>query len=50
MDFIDLCKEWKENLTPFLRVLKGESSDGELAAFAFYALAFPGLNSFQKFQ
>lgn len=41
VDFIELCKEWKEKLTPFVKVLKEESSDGELAAFASYALAFP---------
>ncbi len=44
VDFIDLCNDWKDKLTPFLkflRVLKEESSDGELAAFASYALAFP---------
>jgi nicotinate phosphoribosyltransferase len=41
VDFIALCKEWKAKLTPFLKVLQEETSDGELAAFASYALAFP---------
>jgi len=40
-DFIEISKEWKKTLTPFLKVLGEESSDGELAAFASYALAFP---------
>ncbi|CAL8073092.1 unnamed protein product [Orchesella dallaii] len=41
VDFIDLCRNWKEKLTPDLDVLQEEASDGELAAFASYALAFP---------
>jgi len=41
VDFIELCKEWKGKLTPSLKVLLEETSDGELAAFASYALAFP---------
>ncbi|ODN05065.1 Nicotinate phosphoribosyltransferase [Orchesella cincta] len=41
VDFIDLCRSWKEKLTPGLDVLREEASDGELAAFASYAIAFP---------
>ncbi|CAG7659360.1 unnamed protein product [Allacma fusca] len=40
-DFIEMCKNWKTELAPFFALMKEESSDGELAAFASYALAFP---------
>ena len=40
-DFIALCRKWKTEMAEFLNLMKEESSDGELAAFASYALAFP---------
>ena len=40
-DFIELCREKKTEMSQFLHQLQEESSDGELAAFASYALAFP---------
>jgi len=39
-DFIDICLEWKKKLSPVLKNLNDQSSDGELAAFASYAMAF----------
>jgi nicotinate phosphoribosyltransferase len=41
VDFINLCREWKAKLSPVLKIIQDESSDGELAAFASYAIAFP---------
>jgi len=40
-DFINLCRKWKTQVTPLLHLIETESSDGELAAFASYAIAFP---------
>jgi nicotinate phosphoribosyltransferase len=40
-DFFSRCLEWRVRLAGFLRILQEEAHDGELAAFASYAIAFP---------
>jgi hypothetical protein len=40
-DFFTKCLEWRSKLASHLRILKDEAHDGELAAFASYAVAFP---------
>ena len=40
-DFFTKCLEWRTKLAAHLRILRDEASDGELAAFASYAVAFP---------
>ena len=40
-DFFSKCLEWRTKLATHLRILRDEASDGELAAFASYAVAFP---------
>ena len=40
-DFYGKCVEWRSKLATHLKILKDEASDGELAAFASYAIAFP---------
>ena len=40
-DFYAKCVEWRSQLAGHLRILKEEAHDGELAAFASYAVAFP---------
>ena len=40
-DFFTKCLEWRAKLATHLRILKDEAHDGELAAFASYAVAFP---------
>lgn len=40
-DFFGKCLDWRSKLAPHLKVLKDEANNGELAAFASYAIAFP---------
>ena len=40
-DFFGKCVEWRTKLAQHLRILNEEAHDGELAAFASYAVAFP---------
>ena len=40
-DFIGKCMEWRALLAAHLKILKEEAHEGELAAFASYAIAFP---------
>ncbi len=40
-DFYGKCVEWRTKLAQHLRILNEEAHDGELAAFASYAVAFP---------
>jgi nicotinate phosphoribosyltransferase len=40
-DFVSLCQKWRLQLGEDLNILASESSEGELAAFASYAIAFP---------
>ena len=40
-EFYAKCVEWRSQLAAHLRILKEEAHDGELAAFASYAVAFP---------
>ena len=40
-DFFGKCVEWRKKLSSFLKILNEEAHDGELAAFASYAIAFP---------
>ena len=40
-DFFGKCVEWRHQLGEHLKILRDEAHDGELAAFASYAIAFP---------
>ncbi len=40
-DFFGKCTVWRSQLADHLKILKEEAHDGELAAFASYAIAFP---------
>jgi hypothetical protein len=40
-DFVALSQKWRLQLGEDLNILASEASDGELAAFVSYALAFP---------
>ena len=40
-DFYDKCLQWRKDVAGHLKLLSSEASDGELAAFASYAIAFP---------
>ncbi len=40
-DFFQKCVQWRKVLGAHLRILVEEAHDGELAAFASYAVAFP---------
>jgi nicotinate phosphoribosyltransferase len=40
-DFFGKCSEWRSKLAAYLKILNEEAHDGELAAFASYAIAFP---------
>lgn len=40
-DFFGKCLEWRTQLATHLKILRDEAHDGELAAFASYAVAFP---------
>ena len=40
-DFFGKCVEWRHKLGEHLKILRDEAHDGELAAFASYAVAFP---------
>ena len=40
-DFIQKCQDWLGRVTEVLQISTGECSEGELAAFASYALSFP---------
>jgi len=40
-DFFSRCVEWRSKLANHLKILGDEANDGELAAFASYAIAFP---------
>ncbi len=39
--FFDKCLEWRTKLASHLKIMRDEAHDGELAAFASYAVAFP---------
>ena len=39
--FYDKCTEWRTKLATHLKIMSTEAHDGELAAFASYAVAFP---------
>ena len=39
--FYDKCVEWRSKLATHLKIMRDEAHDGELAAFASYAIAFP---------
>ena len=41
LDFVQTCQNWRRSVTELLQLAAGESSEGELAAFTSYALAFP---------
>ncbi|KAM7292088.1 nicotinate phosphoribosyltransferase isoform X3 [Ixodes scapularis] len=41
VNFFDLCCKWRKELSQTFRALEDEASDGELAAFVSYAVAFP---------
>jgi nicotinate phosphoribosyltransferase len=38
---LDLCTQWREKLAPLLSLPSSEASDGELAAWISFAIAFP---------
>jgi len=40
-DMLDLCTQWREKLAPLLSLPSSEASDGELAAWISFAIAFP---------
>ena len=40
-EFYDKCLQWRKDVASHLKLLSSEASDGELAAFASYAVAFP---------
>lgn len=40
-DMLDLCTQWREKLAPLLSLSSSEASDGELAAWISFAIAFP---------
>ena len=40
-EFYDKCIQWRKNVADHLKLLESEANDGELAAFASYAIAFP---------
>jgi len=40
-EFFEKCLQWRQTLGPALKILSSEAHDGELAAFASYAVAFP---------
>lgn len=40
-NFFDLCCKWRKELSQTFRTLEEEASEGELAAFVSYAIAFP---------
>ena len=40
-DFYNKCVVWRKNVADHLKQLETEANDGELAAFASYAVAFP---------
>ena len=40
-DFVSACSSWQTELAKSLKLLASESNNGELAAFASYAIAFP---------
>lgn len=41
VDFFQLCYKWRRELSEMFKVIEDEASDGELAAFISYAVAFP---------
>jgi len=40
-NFYEKCLEWRTKLAAHLKIMRDEAHDGELAAFASYAIAFP---------
>jgi len=40
-NFYEKCVEWRTKLAAHLKIMRDEAHDGELAAFASYAIAFP---------
>ena len=40
-NFFEKCLEWRAQLASHLKLMRDEAHDGELAAFASYAIAFP---------
>ena len=41
VDFVDVCQKCREKICQTINVLQEQTSDGELAAFIAYAMAFP---------
>lgn len=41
VDFLAMCKTWREKLTPLFHIMLSEANDGEFAAFISFAIAFP---------
>ena len=52
-EFYSKCIKWRKDVADHLKLLESEANDGELAAFASYAIAFPegflALVSYHKF-
>ena len=40
-EFYSKCLEWRKKVAAHLKLIETEANDGELAAFASYAIAFP---------
>ena len=40
-EFYNKCVKWRKDVADHLKLLESEANDGELAAFASYAIAFP---------
>ena len=40
-EFYNKCLEWRKKVAAHLKLIETEANDGELAAFASYAIAFP---------
>ena len=40
-EFYTKCIQWRKNVAEHLKLPESEANDGELAAFASYAIAFP---------
>lgn len=41
VDFVELCIKWRQKVSGFMGIIHSEASEGELAAFISYAIAFP---------
>ena len=40
-DMLEMCTKWRDELGPVLKLPVSEASDGELAAWISFAIAFP---------